>query len=1545
MNTKRSSRTYSTFILALLLAAFFAPTREAKSAGEIVLRVLHGSHIGGPNWYGVYDDDEAQVYATHSSQTPNTVGGMAIDGDGGTLTAYGFTFRRVDVYTYSPDNSGLPTYNTLTLYSDDPAPSPTPSTSLTDSDEKDGGGCGEASSLDPMPPMASYSIHSRMVSLNIHDRPFRYQPPRGPAIDFIVTYNQQETLPPASGTCSTLGPKWTFNWLAYITDDPSTQLPSISVYVPNGGAEIFPYNSGSQSFSRHPKSHALLVKTGAASYERQFPDGSKQVFALSNSATSYPRRIYMTQLVDAAGNAATIGYDASYRVTTLTDALGQVSTISYESLDDSFKITKITEPFSTGRFASFDYTNGQLTTITDEIGIQSQFHYASGTDFIDQLTTPYGTTLFSTGQSGTNRWINVTDPLGGTERVEYRDNAPGIALADAASTVPSGFQNGSLNSANTFFWDKKTLETYPPVSGVYDYTKARITHWLYNADYTVSGIAASVKAPLENRVWYRYAGQTNYLCAGPSANPTKVAKVLDDGTPQTFQYAYNSNDKLTKATDPIGRVTSFAYASNGIDVTAVYQKRSGGASTDPDGNAADKIASFTYDPLHPRLVASSTGAAGYSTNFVYNSYGQLRTVTNPKSEVTTYVYDRDQNTDGITDGYLISVTGPVTGASTSYSYDSAKRVQTVTDSESYAVTAAYDNIDRITSLTFPDSTTQQLKYTKYVNGVDSGMMTLDLGASKDRRGQWTYREYNANRQLTKITDPLSRNTLFDWCSCGSLGSITDANTHVTSFIRDIQGRVTSKIFADSKSINYAYENTTSRLKSMADAKNQWTNYQYWGDNDLKQISYTNGTGGALTPPTPTASFTYDPSYNHIASMVDGTGTTNYSFKPIVASPSVGAGQLEWVDGPLSTTTDKITYTYDELGRELSAAVNAIAASRTLDSLGRVATVTNPLGTFTNTYLSTVSPRLQGTTVTTGPSITYSYYPNSGDKRPQTILNKTSGGTLHSQFDYAYDSDGEITQWTKQLGAGTPNSYVWAGNSGVINDAADQLKWFSEGVGGGLGGLFQFGYDNAGNQTLNLHGSFAYNNVNQITNSGYTYDNNGNLTADVDRTYEWDAANRLIAINYPAVPTLRSEFTYDGLGRRVKIVEKGLGAPSISFSFTPASKQYAVYPSSSPPSYSLAAGNYILTIAGLNPESGNSVGLVDAIKFNGTIITTNGSFETPAITGGTSVTNPAGATPWSFTLTSGFSKNNSAYMANADAPDTRQVGFVKNSGTISQTMTLSAGNYALKLSGAQATGNTTPQQMQATLQSLTPVITSTKQFVWNRNTIAEERDASNNVTRRFYPQGEQIGGVKYFYTRDHLGSVRELVDSTGAIRARYDYDPFGVRTKLSGDLEASFGYTGHYHHAVSGLSFTPRRAYDSHTGRWLSRDPLHNAELLQGPNLYTYVGNDPLNTIDPTGESDIPAWVPFVGGGRIYNDTNYPVRVLANHGTWIQLLPGDSTSYNDDADGYWDRCGIWHRIHNGNGTTRVSSNPNPGGGPTNAGLPTDVRPYGGGGSSW
>lgn len=145
--------------------------------------------------------------------------------------------------------------------------------------------------------------------------------------------------------------------------------------------------------------------------------------------------------------------------------------------------------------------------------------------------------------------------------------------------------------------------------------------------------------------------------------------------------------------------------------------------------------------------------------------------------------------------------------------------------------------------------------------------------------------------------------------------------------------------------------------------------------------------------------------------------------------------------------------------------------------------------------------------------------------------------------------------------------------------------------------------------------------------------------------------------------------------------------------------------------------------------------------------------------------------------------------------------------------------------------------------------SDRRFIWVENELVEQRNGtSTTAVQRYFPQGVQQGSDKYFYTRDHLGSIREVVDNSGSVVARYDYDPYGRRTKLSGGFDSDFGFTGHYYHEPSGLHFAPFRAYSAELGRWISRDPIGE---VGGINLYTYVSNNPVNAVDPLGSEECP----------------------------------------------------------------------------------------------
>jgi RHS repeat-associated protein len=150
---------------------------------------------------------------------------------------------------------------------------------------------------------------------------------------------------------------------------------------------------------------------------------------------------------------------------------------------------------------------------------------------------------------------------------------------------------------------------------------------------------------------------------------------------------------------------------------------------------------------------------------------------------------------------------------------------------------------------------------------------------------------------------------------------------------------------------------------------------------------------------------------------------------------------------------------------------------------------------------------------------------------------------------------------------------------------------------------------------------------------------------------------------------------------------------------------------------------------------------------------------------------------------------------------------------------------------------------------------------DRRTGTEPNTAA--IDRRYFEQGEQRLNVTSWdnlhYCRDHLGSVREVVNSYGTLVARYDFDPYGKRiTQYEDDLYTGgcdIGYTGHLTAAslVTGqteMVLTHFRAYDPELGRWLSADPLGDAG---GMNIYAYCYGNPLNLHDPDGMLPSAAW--------------------------------------------------------------------------------------------
>jgi RHS repeat-associated protein len=760
------------------------------------------------------------------------------------------------------------------------------------------------------------------------------------------------------------------------------------------------------------------------------------------------------------------------------------------------------------------------------------------------------------------------------------------------------------------------------------------------------------------------------------------------------------------------------------------------------GSAKQTLASFTYNTIHLPLTA--VDAAGKTTTLSYNTRGQITGATNALNETMMLSYNSTNYLTNIVFGFLQfdrhgNITNNATLRTNSFTWDGFGRVRTATDSEGYSLTFAYDSLDRPTKVTYPDTTFEQVVY-----------RWLDPVLRKDRRGHWSQTSYDELRRVTDIQDPLNRITHFDWCGCGSLQGITDPMGHLTSWIRDLQNRVTSKVYADGTSVAYAYETNSRRLKMVTDAKNQSTLYSYLVDDNLKQVTYSNAVVA-----TPGVAFAYDTNYNRLLTMADGIGTNTYSYYA-ATNGQLGAGQLQSVAGPWAN--DTVVYSYDQLGRITNRAINGVSQMVAFDALHRVTLVTNVLGRFTNTYVGGTL-LISTNFYPNGQKTIFSYLGATNDERLQEIWNKNSTNGTLSKFDYGYDPAGQITNWTQQADTNVATAYTFQYDAGyqLLNAV---LK--STGPGAAVLRQYGYGYDLAGNRTSEQIDTGVsqqiYNSVNQLTSrasgSGPMQfagglDKQGTVTVGGNAaTMNHQTTNFVgygnVSLGTNAVPVVATDYNSDSKTNQYQVVVTN-GAAALS------------------PLYD-ANGNMTNDSAGLSYE-------YDAAN------------RTTAIN--------RGATNRTEFLYDGFGRR------------------------------------------AQV------------IEKTNGVALSTNNYVWSGLELCEQRNnTGGTVVKRFLGEGEQISGTNYFFTRDHLGTVREMTDSSGTIRTRYDYDPYGRRTELSGNLDADFGYTGHFMLASQpDHTFTPFRLYRPDLGRWLSRDPIQERA---GIGLYIYAGNDPLGALDPLG---------------------------------------------------------------------------------------------------
>jgi RHS repeat-associated protein len=200
------------------------------------------------------------------------------------------------------------------------------------------------------------------------------------------------------------------------------------------------------------------------------------------------------------------------------------------------------------------------------------------------------------------------------------------------------------------------------------------------------------------------------------------------------------------------------------------------------------------------------------------------------------------------------------------------------------------------------------------------------------------------------------------------------------------------------------------------------------------------------------------------------------------------------------------------------------------------------------------------------------------------------------------------------------------------------------------------------------------------------------------------------------------------------------------------------------------------------------------------------------------------------------------------------------------------------------------------------------------------------------------GDKRYYLKDHLGSIRAVIDDGGSLISAQDYDAWGYQLQdRNYDSNVSiYKFTSKEHDGENKYDYFGARYYDARVGRWGQVDQM--SEKRFGISPYSFVQDNPLKYIDPNGLLDRPIYDTegnflgtddegLQGEAIIMNSENFKqgmsVEAALNNNLGIEGLNGvdaqnkftdhyNSLKGRPDYDGYLtlEDANEWYRSGNG-----------------------------------
>lgn len=1143
---------------------------------------------------------------------------------------------------------------------------------------------------------------------------------------------------------------------------------------------------------------ARFIETGGA---YQTPVGisgileqtaSGHVFAKSNGEIEvYDEEGRLTELYNRQLHKLVMTYDPRGK-------LPLVGTSPY-SLDPTqpmvtaytYRLTRIAEQAAGGALTgqaidfAYDDATGRLMTATANDG-----------RVITYTHEPAGTGLTS------GNLTQVTGLDGHTSTYQYTDtnNPPAnhniTSIQEGAASTPFENTYDTLDRVVTQIHGNTLIQ----INYVIDYTTTQVTRTITDAqglnpiqvvttyEYNANGQVVRYTGPQGNQYEYDYdpSGNkiaTRYITATGTVEKQIRSTYNSQGRKLTETVTLNGGEVITKTwTYLLGRYLESEQVVSSAASARVFR-------TEYTYNYYNLgiSAALASIPKNIREIKRARPGGGFLTTLIeYDTRNRPITVTLPDGHKIRLDY---VGSDYATRIYQETAAGTALPEYTRrYTYDPQGNIDTIADAKGNVTAVDFDSTGRLTRLRNALNEATQLTYTNdNLTQVEYGRTTAG------GEGQILRLNYNTENRLTSIARKNDAGTevtymSFTYDSEGHRLSMTDAEARTTQYGYDTKGRLTTVTDAGLNTTTYTYD-ASDRLTQIQDALSRPTIYSYDALDRLTQVQQMGITPSAISQ------YRYDAVGNLITVTDPENNTTRYTVNIL--------SQITGITQPLGQIEQ---YVYDARGR-INYQVNA-----------------------------------------RGHKIEYNYRPG-GPLANIQYYDTEASTTATRTLTFGADNNGNITR----IG----DSAIGAGDLyGQTYDALNRPDTTTVNYIPGAAKTIAHTYDRYGNQnglTVNdgaiLSHNYLYNKLNQLTNVGlpgsqtraldyYANDyvnaitqNNGMITR---HTYKPNGPIEAINVinsqtttlsqmiyNYDGVLNVenytdngqRHDFGYDGLDRLISAAHPaGIGLPTAeAFGYDKVG----------------------------NREDPNPLN-ADVYQYDGN----NRMAQSPGKT----------------------------YGYDLDGNMTRRLtGFVNEIFSYNKDNRLTSYN-----DGATVVATYQYDPMGRRISKTVAGVTTW--YLWDQGKlIAEYNGAGTRLKRYAYMPGEfaptqmaDANGIYDIHT-DHLQTPKMLTNAAQQIVWSREQEAFG-QTVFNDDadgngvaVEFNIRFAGQYYDQETQLHYNHHRYYSPDIGRYTTADPLgiipgltptplipNNKanvaeDMMRGLNhVYAYVGNNPLNWIDPFG---------------------------------------------------------------------------------------------------